>query len=174
MSLLKFDPATGNEKPYPSHPDQYRQHHGNVAWLFNPFTGKQRDARDVGSDAFGLLLQEEAQQPAQAAQGALEWSHTLLDGESVTYADAEAAVAELGPGWRLPTRAELISIQDLTRHDPCIDTEKFPDTKSSSYWSSTPCAWNASAVWVVGFHGGDVYDYGRDYDACVRAVRAGQ
>jgi len=37
------------------------------------------------------------------------------------------------------------------------------------------CAWNDSAVWVVNFNGGNVYDGRRDYGgACVRAVRAGQ
>ena len=55
---------------------------------------------------------------------ALEWSHTLLDGEYATYEKAEKAIAALGEGWRMPTRAELESILDLSRHDPAIDTEK--------------------------------------------------
>lgn len=54
--LLKFDPATGAEKPYPSHAEQYRIYHGNVAWLFNPFTGQRRNAADVGSDCFGYAV----------------------------------------------------------------------------------------------------------------------
>lgn len=98
MSLMKFDPASGTEKPYPSHAEQYRKHHGQVAWLFDPFTGKQRDARDIGSDTFGLLLQESAQ--AVVAMPQLEWSQTLCNGERVTYAAAEKAIAELGEGWR--------------------------------------------------------------------------
>jgi hypothetical protein len=75
---------------------------------------------------------------------------------------------------RLPTRAELWGARHLTRHNPCIDTEFQPDTKSSSYWSSTPCAWNTSAFWVVSFYDGGVDGYLRSYGACVRAVRAGQ
>lgn len=173
--LMKFDPATGTEKPYPSHPEQYRQHHGQVAWVFNPFTGQQRDARDIGSDTFGLMLQEQAQCAERAPATTLEWSHTLLDGERVTYAEAEKAVAELGDGWRLPTRQELESLLDISRHEPAIDVEAFPDTKSDWYWSDTPCAWNkASAVWVVNFNDGYVGYYGRCYFACVRAVRSGQ
>lgn len=174
MSLLKFDPATGNEKPYPSHPEQYRQHHGQVAWLFNPFTGKQRDARDIGSDTFGLQIEAPAANDASAGSAKLEWSHTLLDGKTVTYEKAEKAVAELGEGWRLPTRQELESILDLSRHEPAIDTDKFPDTKSKHYWTSTPCAWNSSAVWVVDFANGYVTDGSRYAFACVRAVRSGQ
>ena len=54
--LMKYDPATGIERPYPSHAEQYRIYHGSVAWLFNPFTGKRRDARDVGSDCYGHAI----------------------------------------------------------------------------------------------------------------------
>lgn len=57
-TLMKFDPATGSEKPYPSHAEQWRHWHGKAtAWLFNPWTGERRNAGDVGSDAFGLLIQ---------------------------------------------------------------------------------------------------------------------
>ena len=54
--LMKFDPATRAEKPYPSHARQWREYHGRVAWLFNPWTGKSRDARDIGFDVQGLLI----------------------------------------------------------------------------------------------------------------------
>jgi hypothetical protein len=105
----------------------------------------------------------------------LEWSKTLLDGADVTYEEAEKAIGDLGEGWRMPTRQELESLLDLSRHSPAIDTEKFPDTKSDCYWTSTPCAWNDAAVWVVYFNSGSVsYHNRRSYYACVRAVRAGQ
>ncbi|MFB2704260.1 Lcl C-terminal domain-containing protein [Marinobacter shengliensis] len=104
----------------------------------------------------------------------LEWSQTLLEGETVTLNDAEEAVANLGEGWRLPTRQELESLLDLSRHDPAIDTSRYPDTKSCAYWTSTPCAWNSAARWVVSFGLGSVGDNLRYLDACVRAVRAGQ
>lgn len=56
-TLMKFDPATGEPKPYPSHADQWRDWCGKMtAWLFNPWSGTRRDARDVGSDTFGLLI----------------------------------------------------------------------------------------------------------------------
>lgn len=55
--LMKYDPATGTQNPYPSHAEQYRIYHGSVAWLFNPFTGKRRDARDVGSDCYGYAIE---------------------------------------------------------------------------------------------------------------------
>lgn len=102
----------------------------------------------------------------------LEWSQTLCDGKHVNYADAEKAAESLGEGWRLPTRLELESILDLSRHDPAIDTDVFPDTESDWYWSSTPTAWNPSAVWIVSFSGGGVLDDPRLSGACARAVRS--
>lgn len=56
QTLMQFDPATGVERPYPSHAEQWREYHGALAWLFNPWTGTRRLAGDVGSDAFGLLV----------------------------------------------------------------------------------------------------------------------
>lgn len=55
-TLMKFDPATGAEKPYPSEAEQWRKYHGATAWLFNPWTGVRRLAEDVGSDPKGLLI----------------------------------------------------------------------------------------------------------------------
>lgn len=101
----------------------------------------------------------------------LEWSQTLLDGETVTLSQAEEAVAKLGEGWRLPTRQELESLLDLSRHDPAIDTSRYPDAKSCAYWTGTPCAWNSAGRWVVDFGYGGVDGPYRDSHACVRAVR---
>jgi len=120
------------------------------------------------------LASKQLIEPAGSKPAQLEWSETLLEGESVTYDKAEAAIKALGEGWRLPTRGELESILDLSRYDPAIDTDKFPDTKSGYYWTSTPCALNDAAVWVVGFGYGGVTDSYRYLSACVRAVRSSQ
>lgn len=104
---------------------------------------------------------------------ALEWSKTLLGGRRVTYKQAEKAVADLGDGWRLPTRQELESLLDMSRYDPAIDVEKYPDTKSLAYWTSTPYAWNRCRErWVINFYNGNVYTADRTSVACVRAVRS--
>jgi len=47
-ALMRFDPAFGTERPYPSHAAQWRKWHGHMAWLFNP--------ADIGSDPFGYLI----------------------------------------------------------------------------------------------------------------------
>ncbi len=119
----------------------------------------------------GVGQPEFRRKPMTITAGGLEWSGTLLGGKAVNYEAASAAVEALGEGWRLPTRFELESLLDLSRHDPAIDTEKYPDTKSTWYWTSSKCAWNEAAVWVVAFYLGFVYNLRRDYNACVRAVK---
>lgn len=64
--LMVVDPATGGEKPHPSHAAQWREYHGKTAWLINPWTGARRKAEDVGSDTFGLLIQH-GDEPLRAA-----------------------------------------------------------------------------------------------------------
>ena len=57
QALMKYDPATGEQRPYPSHAAQWREWHGQMtAWLFNPWSGERRAAGDVGSDVHGLLI----------------------------------------------------------------------------------------------------------------------
>lgn len=68
QALMKFDPATGEAKPYPSHADQWRNWHGyRTAWLFNPWTGDRRLAGDVGTDTLGQMIQPPTE-PMYAAQ----------------------------------------------------------------------------------------------------------
>jgi hypothetical protein len=135
----------------------------------------QIEVSSVG-DSVHITIRPAEEQAVAVAQVAdnLEWSDTLLGGERVDYSAALAAVEALGERWRLPTRFELESLLDLSRHDPAIDTEKYPDTKSTWYWTSSECAWNDAAVWVVAFSLGHVYYNPRHNFACVRAVRAGQ
>ena len=57
QTVMKYDPATGQSTPYPSHAQQWRDWNGNsVAWIFNPWTGRIRTAEDIGSDLQGLLI----------------------------------------------------------------------------------------------------------------------
>lgn len=54
--LMRFDPADGTPKPYPSHAEQYRSYHWQLAWVYNPWTGTRRHAADIGTDTFGHLI----------------------------------------------------------------------------------------------------------------------
>jgi hypothetical protein len=77
--------------------------------------------------------------------------------------------------WRMPTRAELLSLVDDTRHSPAIDTGLFPGCKSDWYWTSTPWAQSPSGnAWYVFFSDGDAGYGNHGYYGFVRAVRPGQ
>jgi hypothetical protein len=56
--------------------------------------------------------------------------------------------------WRLPSRIELVSILDMTRTQPSIDTTAFPGTPSDWFWTSSVAADNPSAAWYVYFYFG--------------------
>lgn len=58
---MKFSPASGVPGPYPSHAAQWREYNGEVAWLFDPWTGERRPAEHVGADTFGLAIQPEGE-----------------------------------------------------------------------------------------------------------------
>lgn len=77
-TLMSFDPATGEARPYPSHAQQWRNFHGADAWLWNPWTGERRAAGDVGSDPFGLLIVAPGE-PIYAGQPAVEALGKALD-----------------------------------------------------------------------------------------------
>ncbi len=55
-TLMLYDPQTGDRYPFPAYAKMYREHHGQVAFLFNPWIGVRRLAGDVGSDPFGHLI----------------------------------------------------------------------------------------------------------------------
>ena len=107
----------------------------------------------------------------------LQWLVPYATKKQVDHSKAADAVAKLDTlgftDWRLPTRAELLTLVDDTRHNPAIDIDAFPGTKSDWHWTSTPAAWSPSdAAWIVYFDGGGCYNAPRSYDACVRAVRS--
>ena len=54
--LMKVDPRDGSEQPYPSNAKQFREYHGEDAWLYNPWTTNKRDTRDIGTDVLGVAI----------------------------------------------------------------------------------------------------------------------
>lgn len=54
--IMSFDPVSGKPAVIKFTPHEYRQYHGLIAWLYNPWTGEPRDPRDIGSDVQGLLI----------------------------------------------------------------------------------------------------------------------
>jgi len=60
--------------------------------------------------------------------------------------------------WRVPKVDELSGLANQGTFNPAIDTNYFPNTASSGFWSSSPIANNDSIAWIVFF------DYGYDFN----------
>jgi hypothetical protein len=80
----------------------------------------------------------------------------------MNWAKAKEACANLGDGWRLPTKDELNLIYE--------NKNVVGGFANVYYWSSTENDHNDA--WAQGFNGGYQSYYGKDYTAYVRAVRA--
>ncbi len=84
----------------------------------------------------------------------LMWQQAVAPGQyTLSQAGAYCPTLTLGGynDWRLPTRIELLSIVDVERSDPAIDTTYFPSTPSTSFWSSSLLPDNHTQVWSVSF-----------------------
>ncbi len=99
---------------------------------------------------------------------AMAWQDALSASENLTLAGHS--------DWRLPDILELRSIVDYNSPVlyPSIDTDLFPDTLRSDYWSSTTFAELPFFGWLVSFNNGSDHRYGKSSSYYVRAVRGGQ
>jgi hypothetical protein len=103
------------------------------------------------------------------------YSPSCAAGTDCTAEEAKTYCSKLSlggmTGWRLPTRAELLTIADRTETDPAIDREAFPGTPSDWFWTSSPRAGSSGNVWHVYFDSGSSYYNGTSYANRVRCVR---
>jgi hypothetical protein len=100
--------------------------------------------------------------------------------QSFTWADAldhaETSTFAGYTDWRLPNVKELSSLVEDCRGSPSINTERFPNTPSSNFWSGSPLAnaLGSNYAWSVYFSGGIADDSLRSHSNRVRLVRGGQ
>jgi len=76
--------------------------------------------------------------------------------------EAKKACANLGSGWRLPTKDELNLMYK--------NRKKIGGFEINRFWSSTESS--STNAWGQGFYNGAQNYYPKDYNASVRAVRA--
>jgi hypothetical protein len=76
--------------------------------------------------------------------------------------------------WRLPTPIELQSLVDYNiSSGATIDTEAFPGTPATWFWSSSSDVYNTNYAWHVEFSTGVVEGYDKALSYYVRCVRSG-
>ena len=101
-----------------------------------------------------------------------DWQVALQQGDSDTFAGYS--------DWRLPNEVELRSLVAYDRAYPAINATVFPNTPSSSYWSSSSStAYSGAYAWVVYFNNGTEDRVPKlrndtDYPIYARLVRGGQ
>ena len=105
-------------------------------------------------------------------QTGLIWQRAIAENLTFDQASdyAERVAQETGLTWRVPTKDELASLVDDSRHKPASG---FPDMPSERFWSSSPYVGDSSSAWVVSFNDGNVNYYGRHCSLAVRLVRGG-
>jgi len=102
-------------------------------------------------------------------------------GDAAAFCNTQAYVARVNAAgwcgatdWRMPTIKELESLVSFDRYSPAIDTDFFPRTNSSNFWSGSPGAYGSNGAWYVYFNNGYSFDDYRDGSGQVRLVRGGQ
>lgn len=95
------------------------------------------------------------------------WFDALVHAEASTFANYT--------DWRLPNVRELSSLVENCRTSPSINTHRFPNTPSSSFWSGSPDKANYSnEAWRVRFDSGDSGFNLQVFNGRVRLVRGGK
>jgi len=104
-------------------------------------------------------------------------TYTFNDAQNVFIPQLNAANFGGYSDWRLPTIKELSTLLDISRDKPPINTDYFPNTATTLYWSSSPTAFVSpipNAAWDVDFLTGNTYYIGKSASPRVRAVRGNQ
>ena len=111
--------------------------------------------------------------------GAICYGYNSAD--SSTFCNTQAFTARVNAeglcgytDWRVPDINELHSIVHQGRVNPTIDTNYFPNTIPSWFWSSSPYASYSYGAWILNFNYGYDGSNLRNYGLYVRLVRGGQ
>lgn len=56
--------------------------------------------------------------------------------------------------WRLPTKKESMSLMNMDKNNPALNTLYFPNTNAEYWWTSTVNITNANSIWITNAGGG--------------------
>jgi hypothetical protein len=146
-TIIDYIPNTTPDKRYTLHSD---------STVTDTATGLQWQRCSLGQDWDGSTC--------TGTVGTYNWRYALQLADSNRFASYY--------DWRLPNVEELRSIVAYDRHNPAINSNIFPNTASSRYWSSSPFEQNTNA-WTVSFDVGKDVNDNRSTNFAVRLVRGG-
>jgi hypothetical protein len=107
------------------------------------------------------------------------WNGTDCEGIAIQLTQEDVARAiviantQLGPGWRLPSRAELEGLVCKACAPVKIELDSFPNTLGEPYWTGEVNGFAPRHIWTVNFMTG--HTYGRFFpsqEVLVRLVRS--
>ena len=110
------------------------------------------------------------------------WNGTTCSGEVVPVSHddiptvVQIANEQLGEGWRLPTKDELLSLVCTECGIPTIDDQIFPNTQAFPYWTGEPNPFAPSSFYkhffTINFYTGRPYGMFASYQShMVRLLR---
>ena len=73
--------------------------------------------------------------------------------------------------WRLPTLEELGALVESKCYGPAINSEIFPNTPHTGFWTSTLGKHSRKGAWLVYFRNGSRYIGNKEYEWAIRLVR---
>jgi hypothetical protein len=135
-----------------------------------------RNADDTVTDTVtGLMWQDDAAVAIELRSWITQENNDTADYNNTSGVTAATYCEALELGgyadWRLPSRAELVSLSDYGRVSPAIDPV-FEHSATSGYWSATTFDSSQENAWYVQAEGNQYYDSKTDMKS-VRCVRAG-
>jgi hypothetical protein len=135
-----------------------------------------RNANDTVTDnVTGLMWQDDAAVAIESKTWITQENNDTADYNNTLGDTAATYCEELELGghtdWRLPSRAELVSLSDYGKSAPAVDPV-FLHTAGSGYWSATTFNNSQDSAWYVKAEGNQYFDHKTDMKS-VRCVRAG-
>ncbi len=112
----------------------------------------------------------------------MQWNNNTCQdvADRMDWGEAQSAIIELNSqqdghagfhDWRLPTLEELGTLVESSCYEPAINSEIFPNTPHTGFWSSTPDKYSRQGAWLVYFRNGSRYMGNQEYQWAIRPVR---
>lgn len=125
------------------------------------------DGTEVTDNKTGLIWRRCPEGMTASVDGCIGIPGTYNLENALALAKNEAKATN--KAWRLPKIEELSSIVDMSRKDPSIDTDVFPGTPGSPFFTASP---DGALSWYVSFYVGKTFSEYSEMLSHVRLVRS--